>query len=111
MKVYVDLEYSCFAQKSEGLREVESDFFDGKCNTLIECFKFVPAGESYTDEHGLLHSGAIWNYKPITSSIERIQAAYEHEQLEVVTADRDDLLSDIAALIEEVYEMDSEIME
>lgn len=93
MIVYIDDDYSCFTENHSGYREVEHSYFDGMCDSLIKCFKYVPAGEEYIDEYGLKHAdGVIWNYKPIDYAVEKAQAAWEHEQLGIVTADRDSLL-------------------
>ena len=50
--VYLDNNYKCYVEAADGLRAVETDYFDGKCKEYIEGFCFVPEGEIYTDEHG-----------------------------------------------------------
>lgn len=41
MKIYIDSEYRCHTQNQEGVfREVETDFFDGRCDAFIEGFVF-----------------------------------------------------------------------
>lgn len=99
MRIYIDSEYNCHTTQAEAMREFELDFFDNKCKKFVECFKFVPPGETYIDEHGFVRCGVAWNNKAITREIEAEQAEYEHEQLVI---DRDKCLADMQELIDEV---------
>lgn len=39
MKIFIDSEFKCHVANSDGnYREVETDFFDGKCDEFIEGF-------------------------------------------------------------------------
>lgn len=110
MKIYIDESYKCHTKNQTGkYEEVETAFFDGYCETYIEGFCFVPSGRTAVISGTGYHGECIFPWKDF-AELEKAQAAWEHAQLAVVTADRDNLLSDIAALIEEVYEMDSEMM-
>lgn len=69
--IYVDSEYHCHTTNSEGnFREVETEFFDGKCQTFIEGF-------CYDDSKGYVH---IYPWKPI-SELDAAQRKYEKEKL------------------------------
>ena len=50
--IYIDSDFKCHAADDGTLRAVETDFFDGKCDTMLEGYRFVPAGESWTREDG-----------------------------------------------------------
>lgn len=77
MKVFIDNEYKCHATNDGTLREIETDFFDGKCKQFIEGYRFVPAGETWVREDGLEFTGemiAPWkNYDMLVA----LQAQYE----------------------------------
>ena len=57
MVIYIDSEYKCHALPSEGLRELDVPFFDGKCPEFIEGYRFVPDGETWVDKDGVEYSG------------------------------------------------------
>ena len=103
MKIYIDNDYKCHVSPGEGLTAVETDAFDGKCRQFIEGYRFVPAGENWTREDGQVFYGemiAPWrDYKILAE----LQALYEEEQTKAV--------EEIAALVEEVYNSDLEVME
>ena len=82
---------------------VETDAFDGKCRQYTEGYRFVPADETWTREDGQVFHGemvAPWrNYEILVE----LQAVYEEEQ--------DKATAEMAALIEEVYNSDMEVIE
>lgn len=81
MKVYIDPDYKCHVSPGEGLREFDVPFFDGKCNSFIEGYRYVPAGETWGREDGEKFKGEmIAPWKPYTE-LYKAQAAYEIEQL------------------------------
>ena len=103
MKIYIDNDYKCHTSPGEGLTAVETDFFDGKCRQYIEGYRFVPSGESWTREDGQVFRGemiAPWRDYTILAEF---QALYEEEQAKAV--------DEIAALVEEVYNSDLEVIE
>jgi hypothetical protein len=82
MKLYVDSEYRCHTTNPDGtLREIETDFFDGKCDAFIEGYRFVPAGESWTRFDGVIfHGEMIAPWKPY-SELDAAQREYEKQLL------------------------------
>ena len=103
MTIFIDNDYKCHTSPGDGLTAVETDAFDGKCRQFIEGYRFVPAGENWTREDGQVFYGemiAPWrDYKILAE----LQALYEEEQTKAV--------EEIAALVEEVYNSDLEVME
>lgn len=103
MTIYIDRDYRCRTSPGDGLTAVETDAFEGKCSRYIEGYRFVPAGQSWTREDGQVFCGemiAPWrDYKILAE----LQALYEEEQTKAV--------EEIAALVEEVYNSDLEVME
>lgn len=103
MTIYIDSNYKCHTSAGDGLTAVETDAFEGKCRQFIEGYRFVPAGESWTREDGQVFCGemiAPWRDYAILAEL---QALYEEEQTKAV--------EEIAALVEEVYNSDLEVME
>lgn len=60
---------------------VDTDAFDGKRDAYIEGYRFVPAGETWTRDDGVLFSGEmIAPWKP-WSELDAAQREYERQQL------------------------------
>lgn len=47
MKIFIDSDFKCHAEDDGSMREVETNFFDGKCRAFIEGYRFVPVGEEW----------------------------------------------------------------
>lgn len=103
MTIYIDNNYKCHASPGDGLTAVETDFFDGKCRQYIEGYRFVPAGETWKREDGVVFHGEIvspWrNYELLVE----LQSIYEEEQAKST--------EEIAAIVEEVYNSDIGVIE
>lgn len=92
--IYIDTDYKCHVSPGESLTPVETDAFDGKCDTYIEGYRFVPSGEVWTRSDGVEFTGEMISpWKP-WSELDEAQRVYEREQYEILTAD-------LAALDEE----------
>ena len=79
MIVNVDSEHRCYTTNPDGtFREVETSFFDGKCNTFIE-------GYCYDDSKAYV---PIYPWKPY-SELEAAQAQYERMMAEAEAAYRE----------------------
>jgi hypothetical protein len=92
MKVYIDSEYRCHTTNTDGnFREVEHSFFDGKCTTFIEGYRFVPSGESWARSDGVVFHGEMISPWKDYNELEAIQIAYERQLL----ADYESALAEI----------------
>lgn len=82
MIIYLDAEFRCRTSDESGtLTPVETDYFDGKCAELIEGYRFVPAGQTWTREDGAIFEGEmIAPWKPY-AELDAAQRAYEQAQL------------------------------
>ena len=103
MRIYIDNEYKCHTSPADGLTAVETEAFNGKCRQYIEGYRFVPAGQSWTREDGQVFTGemiAPWRDYAILAEL---QALYEEEQAKAS--------EELAALVEEVYNSDLEVIE
>ena len=80
--VYVDSECRCHATNPDSnFREVETDFFDGKCDTFIEGYRFVPAGETWVRSDGKVFRGEMVSPWKDFSELDNAQREYEREML------------------------------
>lgn len=103
MIVYIDSDYKCHTSPGEGLTAVETYAFDGKCRQYIEGYRFVPAGQSWTREDGQVFDGemvAPWRDYGILSEFQEVA---QEEQAKAT--------EEIAAIVEEVYNSDMEVIE
>lgn len=93
MKIYIDSDCKCHITNPDGtFREVDVPFFDGKCQTFIEGYRYCPEDESYIREDGEVFYGeCIVPWKPFS---ELDSAQREHERL---------LIAEYEALINELY--------
>lgn len=70
-KIYIDSEYRCHTTDPEGIfKEVETDFFDGKCTEFVE-------GYCYDDSKGYVQ---IYPWKPF-HALDVAQQKYEKQRL------------------------------
>lgn len=84
--IYIDADYKCHVANDGTMIAVETDFFDGKCQTFIEGYRFVPAGESWTREDGVTFAGEmIAPWKPY-DELAAAQAQYERDNADLMAA-------------------------
>lgn len=83
MKIYLDKDFRCHAAPGDGLREVETDFFDGKCAAFVEGYRFIPAEESWTREDGTVFTGEMVAPVRDYAELEEIQSAVNQVQAEL----------------------------
>lgn len=77
-KIYLNKDFQCFtSENSETVQFAETSDFDGKCNTFIEGFRFVPEGQKWIREDGVEFVGQmVAPFKDYTY-LEMVQAMYE----------------------------------
>ena len=103
MTIYIDNDYKCHTSPGEGLTAIETDAFVGKCSRVIEGYRFVPDGGSWTRKDGQVFHGemvAPWRDYGILSEFQ-----------EVAQEEQDKATEEIAAIVEEVYNSDMEVIE
>ncbi len=82
MDVFIDSDFKCHTSNTGMMREVQTDFFDGKCPAFIEGYRFIPHGERWTREDGTVFEGQmITPWKPY-EELDRAQREYERELAE-----------------------------
>lgn len=110
MKIYIDSDFKCHLSPADGLTEVETDLFDGKCREYIEGYRLVPEGQVWTREDGTVFRGLmISSWKP-WNELDKAQREYERQRVPELESENETLLADMAQLVEEVYQSDVEMM-
>lgn len=78
--IYIDSSFKCHPSTAEGLTQIETDAFDGKCDTYVEGYRFIPAGQTWTRADGVVFTGEmIAPWKP-WAELDAAQREYEREQ-------------------------------
>ena len=77
MKVYLDADFKCHVDPEEGFREINTDFFDGKCREFIEGYRFVPLGERWMRPDGTFFRGEMVSPWKDYNTLESAQKGYE----------------------------------
>lgn len=84
--IYIGYEFKCHISDDGTMTAVETDFFDSKCDSFIEGYRFIPSGESWTREDGVVFTGemvAPWMDYNILAAY---QQQYETMQAELAAA-------------------------
>lgn len=102
MIVYIDADFKCHTADDGTRQPVSSGFFDGKCPKFIEGYRFIPQGETWVRSDGTVFAGEMIAPWLPYEELEKAQTAWEHEQLAALVAERDALMDDMQALIDEV---------
>ena len=90
--IYIDSEFKCHPTNDGTMVEIQTDFFDAKCDTFVEGYRFVPSGESWTRSDGVVfHGEMIAPWMPY-AELDEAQREYERE-----------LLAEYEALVNELY--------
>ena len=79
--IYIDSDFKCHLTDDGTMTAVETDFFDGKCDAYIEGYRFVPSGESWTREDGVLFHGEMISPWKDYAELDNAQREYEREQM------------------------------
>lgn len=87
MKIYVDSDNNCHTTNPDGtFREVETDFFDGKCKAFVE-------GHCYDDSRGYVQ---VYPWKPY-NELDAAQREYER----ALIADMQNALNKLGVTLDE----------
>lgn len=81
--IYLDNDFKCHVADDGMTKAIETDFFDGKCDTYIEGFRFVPAGETWVREDGVAFAGEMTSTWRNYAELQAAQAEYEKNQAEM----------------------------
>ena len=83
--IYIDSDYSCHGTNDGTMNAVETDFFDGKCDTYVE-------GYRYDQRNGYVQ---IYPYLPY-NELDSAQREYEKQLLSQYEAFLDELYREVS---------------
>lgn len=98
MKIYIDNEYKCHVSDDGTRREFDAPFFDGKCQTFIEGYRYVPSGERWVKPNGTSFRGEMISPWVPYQLLAAAQMTYEEAEAAH--------LEELGALVEEIYTND-----
>jgi hypothetical protein len=79
--IYIDSDFKCHLSDDGTMREVQTNFFDGKCQTYIEGYRFVPEGENWIREDGTVFTGQMVAPWKSYEELDQAQRQYERAQI------------------------------
>ena len=97
MTIYIDSVFKCHVSAAEGRREIETSFFNGKCEEWIESYRFVPEGETWTREDGEVFTNMAAPWKDLSEAY-AAQAAYLEQMLAASQAQAADMQAALEVL-------------
>lgn len=99
MKIFVDSDYKCHLTNDGTMTAVEADFFNGKCSSFVEGYRFIPSGEVWTRSDGVQFEGEMispWkDYNILAAYQEQYEAMLEELQ------DADNALAILGVTVDE----------
>lgn len=84
--IYLDSDFKCHISTSDGQMQVETDAFDGKCDTYVEGYRFIPAGQTWTRADGVVFTGEMIAPWKSWVELDTAQREYEREQYQALAA-------------------------
>ncbi len=87
MLIYIDTDCKCHVADNGNLKAFEVPFFDGKCAAVIEGYRYVPEGETWTRSDGVVFHGEMIAPFEDSRILEAYQAQYEAMLPELEDAD------------------------
>lgn len=108
MIIYIDSDFHCYTANNGTMREIETDFFDGKCQTFIEGYRFIPKDDFWRRNDGVIFQGEqIIPWKKY-SELNTTQRQYEQQEinrLKNVCFESETIIAELdAALLETTYQ-------
>lgn len=82
MKIYIDSDFKCHVTNDGTMVAVETDFFDGKSETFIEGYRFVPEGETWVRSDGVVFHGEMISPWKDYRELDQAQREYEKQEME-----------------------------
>lgn len=85
--IYIDSDFKCqTTNPGNTYAPVETTAFDGKCDTYIEGYRFIPAGQTWTRADGVIFAGEMIAPWKSWAELDAVQREYEREQYQTVAA-------------------------
>ena len=87
MTIYIDSDYKCHVTNDGTMREFDVSFFDGKCYTFIEGYRYIPSDETWEREDGEIFRGEMISPWKDYSKLYLAQLEYEVEQYKIALSE------------------------
>ena len=100
--IYIDSEFKCHIANDGNMTAIETDFFDNKCDTFVEGYRFVPFENTWTRSDGVVFNGEM--ISPWKNYYELDNAQREHEE-ELLKQYKAEIAELDAALLEIQYQI------
>lgn len=100
--IYIDTDYKVHLMDDGTMTAIETEFFDDKCDTYIEGYRYVPTGQTWTREDGEVFAGEMIAPWKDWSTLDAAQREYEREQyaeLKAQNAEYETALTEIEAAL------------
>lgn len=81
--IYIDKDYKCHVSNDGTMTPIDTDVFDGKSAAYIEGFRFVPRGESWTRDDGVVFQGEMISPWQDIRILKAYQNQYELDRVEI----------------------------
>ena len=81
MTVYIDNTYKVYTTSAEDRTAIETSAFDGMPTPVIECYIFIPKGQSYTKPNGVTVYGEFIQPWVTEKMLDNAQREYEKQLL------------------------------
>ena len=81
--IFIDSDFKCHVVNDGSMQEVETDFFDGKCDAFIEGYRYIPEGENWVRNDGQVFLGGMIAPHVDYTLLAAYQAQYEEMQAEL----------------------------
>ena len=82
MKIYIDTDFKCHLKNNGTMVEINVDYFNGKCDTFIEGYRFIPSGQVWTRKDGVAFEGEMAAPWKSYDELDQAQRKYEQELAE-----------------------------
>lgn len=98
--IYIDQDYKCHIDNLEGRIAIETNFFDDKCNSFIEGYRYVPSSSTWLREDEEEFIGEMVSpWRPV-EELQEAQRQYERERYSDMK-DKMDIIKEVGITIEE----------
>lgn len=95
--IYIDSDYKCHVTDDGTMTAVEDTCFDGKCDTFIEGYRYIPPGAVWVRDDGVEFRGGMITPWKDHSELDAAQRSYERQLLEEYEALINDLYAEVTA--------------
>jgi hypothetical protein len=85
-KIYLDDQYRCSVTNGENKTEIETDFFDGRCEEFIEGYCYIPKNEKWVNKNNIEFMGETIFPIADFNKIDSIQRSNERAALQMLGA-------------------------